>query len=99
MFGHVSDDYLQCLRQWMYRVKFKRKSSDAFFFLHAILNDYFELRKNLSVQETLGIFEELSSDDDSAASNNSGADDEDNVENVAQGENISSDDKEIDVIQ
>ncbi|GFY58567.1 hypothetical protein TNIN_326231 [Trichonephila inaurata madagascariensis] len=47
----------------------------------------------------LAIFEELPLDDDSAASNNSGTDNEDYVENVAQGENISSDDEEIDEIQ
>ncbi|GFS45027.1 hypothetical protein TNIN_45801 [Trichonephila inaurata madagascariensis] len=52
----------------------------------------------LSVQEALAILEELLSDDDSAASNNRHADDEDYVENVAQGENISSD-EEIDEIQ
>ncbi|GFY61979.1 hypothetical protein TNIN_169191 [Trichonephila inaurata madagascariensis] len=50
-------------------------------------------RINLSVQEALAIFEELSSDDDSAASNNSDIDDEDYVENVALRENISSDDE------
>ncbi|GFV53341.1 transposable element Tcb1 transposase, partial [Trichonephila clavipes] len=47
----------------------------------------------------LAIFEELPSDDDSAASDNSDTNDEDYVENVAQGENISSDDEEIDEIQ
>ncbi|GFY73540.1 hypothetical protein TNIN_180411 [Trichonephila inaurata madagascariensis] len=50
-------------------------------------------RKNLYFQEVLAIFEELPSDDDSAASNNNDTDDEDYVENVAQGENISSDDE------
>ncbi|GFY60126.1 hypothetical protein TNIN_354581 [Trichonephila inaurata madagascariensis] len=45
------------------------------------------------------IFEELPSDDDSAASEKSDTNDEDYVENVAQGENISSDDEEIDEIQ
>ncbi|GFY38146.1 hypothetical protein TNIN_235271, partial [Trichonephila inaurata madagascariensis] len=55
--------------------------------------------KNLSVHEALAIFEELPSDDDSAASNNSDTDDEDHVENVAQGENISSDDEKIEEIQ
>ncbi|GFW14083.1 hypothetical protein TNCV_3546721 [Trichonephila clavipes] len=53
----------------------------------------------LSAQEVLAIFEELLSDDDSAASNNRDTHDEDYVENVAQGENISSDDEEIDEIQ
>ncbi|GFS86308.1 HTH_Tnp_Tc3_2 domain-containing protein [Trichonephila clavipes] len=43
-------------------------------------------RKNLSVQETLAIFEELSSDDDSAVSNNIDTN-EDYVENGAQGVN------------
>ncbi|GFY79275.1 hypothetical protein TNIN_224561 [Trichonephila inaurata madagascariensis] len=52
----------------------------------------------LSVQEALAILEELLSDDDSAASNNRHAD-EDYFENVAQGENISSDDEETDEIQ
>ncbi|GFT27085.1 hypothetical protein TNCV_4676021 [Trichonephila clavipes] len=47
----------------------------------------------------LAIFEELPSDDDSAPSNNRDTDDEDYVENVPQGENISSDDEEIDEIQ
>ncbi|GFY70950.1 hypothetical protein TNIN_397991 [Trichonephila inaurata madagascariensis] len=56
-------------------------------------------RKNLFVQETLAIFGELPSDDDSAASNNSDTDDEDYVESVAYGENISSDDEEINEIQ
>ncbi|GFX60186.1 uncharacterized protein TNCV_4533461 [Trichonephila clavipes] len=56
-------------------------------------------RKILSVQEVLAIFEELPSDDDSAASNNSDNDDENYFENVAQGENISSDDEQIDEIQ
>ncbi|GFS92880.1 hypothetical protein TNCV_1162571 [Trichonephila clavipes] len=53
-------------------------------------------KKNLSVQKVLAIFEALPSDDDSAASNNSDTDYEDYVENVPQGENISSDDEEID---
>ncbi|GFR03589.1 hypothetical protein TNCT_625131 [Trichonephila clavata] len=49
--------------------------------------------------EALTMFEELPSDNDSAVSNNSDTDDEDCVENVVQGENISSDDEEIDEIQ
>ncbi|GFY44347.1 hypothetical protein TNIN_490581 [Trichonephila inaurata madagascariensis] len=53
-------------------------------------------RKKLSVQEALAIFEELPLDEDSTASNNS---DEGYVENVAQGENISSDEEEINEVQ
>ncbi|GFS47630.1 hypothetical protein TNIN_198381 [Trichonephila inaurata madagascariensis] len=56
-------------------------------------------QKNLSVQEALAIFVELPSNDDSAASNNSDTDDEDYVESVAQGENISSNDEEMDEVQ
>ncbi|GFU50174.1 transposable element Tcb2 transposase [Trichonephila clavipes] len=56
-------------------------------------------RKNLSVQETLAIFEELPSDNDSATSNNSDTCDEDYVKNVVLGQNISSDDEKIDGIQ
>ncbi|GFY06051.1 hypothetical protein TNCV_3863551 [Trichonephila clavipes] len=64
----------------------------------SIILKYPPLKENLSVQEALAILEELPSDDDSAASNNSDTDEE-YVENVAQGENISSDDEEIDEIQ
>ncbi|GFY72781.1 hypothetical protein TNIN_250611 [Trichonephila inaurata madagascariensis] len=53
----------------------------------------------LSVQEALVMYEELPSDDDSAASNNSDTADEDYVENVVQGGNISSHDREIDGVQ
>ncbi|GFY47183.1 hypothetical protein TNIN_299681 [Trichonephila inaurata madagascariensis] len=56
-------------------------------------------RKNLSVQGALTIFEELPSDDDSSACNSSDTDYEDYVENLAQKENISSDDEEMDEIQ
>ncbi|GFU83955.1 retrovirus-related Pol polyprotein from transposon TNT 1-94 [Trichonephila clavipes] len=54
--------------------------------------------KKKSVQEARAVFEKLPSDDDLAASNNSATDD-DYVENIPQGENISSDDEEIDEIQ
>ncbi|GFY70306.1 hypothetical protein TNIN_162061 [Trichonephila inaurata madagascariensis] len=56
-------------------------------------------RKNFSVQETQAIFKELGFDDDSITSYNSDTDDAIYIENVAQGENISSDDEEIDEIQ
>ncbi|GFW23262.1 hypothetical protein TNCV_3803621 [Trichonephila clavipes] len=52
--------------------------------------------KNIEVQEVLTIFEELPSDD-LAASNNSDTI-EDYDENIAQGENISSDHEKIDEI-
>ncbi|GFW61889.1 hypothetical protein TNCV_4669141 [Trichonephila clavipes] len=53
----------------------------------------------LSVKEAVAVFEELPSHDDSAASNNNDTEDEDDVENVAQEENISSDDEDIYEIQ
>ncbi|GFW47913.1 protein unc-13 homolog 4B [Trichonephila clavipes] len=56
-------------------------------------------KKNLYVQEALAVFEELPSDDDSAAFNNSETDVEGYVKNVAQGENISSSEEEINEIQ
>ncbi|GFY79483.1 hypothetical protein TNIN_79301 [Trichonephila inaurata madagascariensis] len=57
------------------------------------------IRGFLCAVEALAIFEELPLDDYSAASNNSDTDDEDYVENVAQGENTSSDDEEINEMQ